>query len=75
MEAVEGWTPALRGVRPEGANHSAWELLEHLRISQSDILKFCLDAGHVSPEYPHGYWPKSPVPESEEVWRIGERME
>ena len=66
--AVEGWVPALRGGRPPGANHSAWELLEHLRISQSDILEFCRDATHVSPEFPDGYWPESPEPPSESDW-------
>jgi len=56
------------GVRPAGAPHSAWELLEHLRIAQNDILEFSLSAEHVSPKFPDGYWPKSPAPEKEGQW-------
>src|SRR5215204_4138020 len=42
--------------RLENAPHTAWELLEHLRIAQSDILEFSRDAAHVSPTFPDGYW-------------------
>jgi hypothetical protein len=45
--------------RIDGAPHTAWELLEHLRIAQSDIVGFSRDAGHVSPEFPGGYWNKA----------------
>lgn len=58
----------LRGVRPEGAQHSPWELLEHLRIGQWDILEFSRDAKHVSPEWPSGYWPATLSPPDEEAW-------
>lgn len=58
----------LRGERPKGAEHSPWELVEHLRIAQWDILEYSRDAKHKSPEFPAGYWPKSPVPPSEEAW-------
>ncbi len=37
--------------------HTAWQLLEHMRIAQWDILRFTVDAKHVSPEFPYGYWP------------------
>ena len=40
-----------------GSPHTAWQLLEHFRIAQSDILEFSRDANHVSPEWPDGYWP------------------
>ncbi len=43
----------------ENAPHTAWELLEHLRIAQSDIVEFSRDANHVSPKFPDGYWNKS----------------
>lgn len=66
--AVAGLAPKLRGVRPEGAPHSAWELLEHLRIAQWDMLEFSLDPKHVSPEWPEGYWPKSAEPDSATAW-------
>lgn len=44
--------------RLENAPHTAWELLEHLRIAQSDIVEFTCDAHHVSPKFPEGYWNK-----------------
>lgn len=59
---------ALQGKRPPGLPHSAWELLEHLRIAQWDILEFTRDAKHVSPEFPKGYWPLSPAPPNDEAW-------
>ena len=43
----------------ENAPHTAWELLEHLRIAQSDIVGFSRDGAHVSPEFPDGYWNKA----------------
>ena len=46
-------------VRIENAPHTAWELLEHLRIAQHDIVEFSRDADHVSPEFPEGYWNKT----------------
>lgn len=58
----------LRGERPKGADHSPWELVEHLRIAQWDILEYSRDPKHKSPEFPAGYWPKSPAPPSEEAW-------
>ena len=58
----------LRGQRPKGAEHSPWELVEHLRIAQWDILEYSRDAKHKSPEFPAGYWPKSPAPPNEEAW-------
>lgn len=45
--------------RIENAPHTAWELLEHLRIAQHDIVEFSRDANHVSPKFPEGYWNKS----------------
>lgn len=44
--------------RLENAAHTAWELLEHLRIAQNDIVEFSRDANHVSPKFPGGYWNK-----------------
>ena len=67
-DAVKDFPPALRGQRPAGSPHSAWELLEHLRIAQSDILEFTRDAKHVSPKFPDGYWPASEAPPSEKAW-------
>jgi hypothetical protein len=58
----------LQGKRPPGLPHSAWELLEHLRIAQWDILEFTRDPKHVSPEWPLGYWPASPEPPDSQAW-------
>ena len=66
--ALKGLPVALRGKRPKGAAHSPWEILEHMRIAQWDILEFSRDAKHVSPEWPTGYWPKSPTPPTKTAW-------
>jgi hypothetical protein len=66
--AVRGLPPALRGKRPKGAEHSPWELLEHLRIAQADILEFSRDAGHQSPAWPSGYWPQTAAPPDAKAW-------
>lgn len=66
--AVKGLPAALRGKRPKGAEHSPWEILEHLRIAQHDILEFSRDAKHVSPAWPSGYWPKSKTPPNDKAW-------
>jgi hypothetical protein len=68
--AIADFPPKLRGVRPEGAAHSAWEVLEHLRIAQWDMLEFSRDPKHVSPAWPAGYWPKSSKPESGAAWGL-----
>jgi hypothetical protein len=67
-EAVKGLAPELRGKRPKGAEHSPWQLLEHLRIAQWDILEFSRDAKHKSPEWPGGYWPAKPATPDEKAW-------
>src|SRR5262245_22780207 len=62
-KAIAELPPELRGRRPAGLPHSPWRLLEHLRIAQWDILRFCVDPGHVSPAFPEGYWPAGDAPE------------
>lgn len=66
--AVEGMPPELRGVRPDGLPHSAWELLEHMRLAQLDILEFCRDSDYTEGRWPEDYWPTAPAPEREEAW-------
>lgn len=66
--AIKGLPVSLRGKRPRGAAHSLWEILEHMRIAQSDILEFSRDAKHVSPKWPEGYWPKTAAPPSARAW-------
>src|SRR6516165_4984034 len=58
----------LRGKRPKDAPHSPWELLEHLRIAQWDIIEYALNPKHSSPDFPSGYWPKSPEPPDATAW-------
>jgi uncharacterized damage-inducible protein DinB len=65
---VRNFPIELAGVRPANAPHSAWELLEHLRISQHDILRFTQSADYVSPKWPEGYWPPMPAPGKKEQW-------
>ncbi len=67
-KALAEFPAALRGVKPAGAPHTAWQLLEHMRIAQWDILEFSRDAKHVSPNFPEGYWPESAEPPSAEAW-------
>jgi len=67
-DAVKNMPVELRGKRPKGAEHSPWQLLEHLRIAQWDILEFSRDAQHKSPKWPEEYWPKSPAPPDEKAW-------
>jgi hypothetical protein len=67
-QAVANMPAPLRGVRPENSPHSAWELLEHLRIAQWDMLAFSRDPDHVSPDWPAGYWPKDPAPPKADSW-------
>ena len=57
-----------RGTRPEGLPHSPWELLEHIRIAQRDILDFCLPAPYVEHDWPAGYWPASAEPPTPRAW-------
>ena len=66
--AIKDLPEAVRGQRPKGAEHSPWEVLEHLRIAQSDILEFSVNPDHVSPEWPSGYWPKFQAPETDAEW-------
>ena len=68
MDAIEGFPEAKRGAFIEGLPHTGWQLLEHVRIAQWDILEFCRDSKHVSPGFPEGYWPKTPVPANEAAW-------
>jgi hypothetical protein len=67
-DAVKDVPAEARGTVPEGAAHSLWELVEHMRIAQQDILKFSTDAKHKSPKWPKGYWPKTSAPPNAKAW-------
>lgn len=68
-EAAGGWPEHLRGRKPEAAAHTPWQVLEHLRICQWDILEFSRSASHQSPDWPGGYWPDSEAPPSSDAWQ------
>ena len=67
-KAVAGFPAELRASQPAGLPFSAWQLLEHLRIAQGDILEFTRSPGHVSPEWPRGYWPQEASPPGQNSW-------
>lgn len=67
--AIAGFPPERAGEKPGDASHSVWQLLEHLRIAQWDILEFSRNAKHVSPEWPAGYWPETEAPPNAAAWR------
>ena len=67
-QSVRGFPAEQAGIRPEGSPHSAWELVEHMRIAQNDILRFSQSADHVSPQWPEGYWPDGPAPRDAKQW-------
>lgn len=66
--SLAGIPPKLRGLRSRELPYSLWELLEHMRIAQWDILEFSRDAKHVSPEWPKGYWPSAAAPPNAKAW-------
>jgi uncharacterized damage-inducible protein DinB len=68
-DAVKQLPAELRGVVPEGMPYSIWQLVEHIRITQWDILEFSRDANHQSPSWPDEYWPKETEPANEAAWK------
>lgn len=67
-QAIENLPVKLRGQRPEGVPHSPWELLEHLRLAQWDILDFSRNPKYEEKKWPEDYWPISPGPPSAAAW-------
>lgn len=66
--ATSGLDASLRGRHPRGMLHTPWRLVEHMRIAQWDILEFCRNPAHVSPDFPEGYWPASDAPPTRQAW-------
>jgi DinB superfamily len=71
--AVKDFPADLQGARPAGFPYSAWELIEHLRITQRDILDFCQAATYHELRWPDQYWPASPAPAGRSDWRASVR--
>ncbi|MGA9802239.1 MAG: DinB family protein [Terriglobales bacterium] len=67
--AMGDWPVQLAGVKVANFPHTAWMLLEHMRLAQWDILEFSRNAKHVSPKWPEGYWPASEAPPNEKAWK------
>lgn len=68
-KAVEGLPAGARGARPPGFEHSPWQLLEHLRLAQKDLLDFCVNPKYVHDlAWPDDYWPKHPEPPAATAW-------
>lgn len=67
-KAVLGLSLIDVGKRPENLPHSIWELTEHLRIAQRDILEFSRNPNYQALNWPDGYWPSSIGPENQREW-------
>ncbi len=68
-DAIAGLSAADAKVRPAGFEHCVWEVLEHMRLAQEDILRYTLDEKWVSPPWPEGYWPKNPQDLTDTHWQ------
>jgi hypothetical protein len=66
--AVADLPAPARGRTPAGAPSSPWQLLEHIRIAQHDILDFCMNPKYVPMEWPDDYWPAEAAPPREDAW-------
>jgi len=68
MDALEGFPAGKHGTFANALPHTGWQLLEHVRLAQWDIMDFSKNSKHVSPDFPGGYWPKTPAPANEKTW-------
>ncbi len=64
--AVQGVTYKQAGIKVEGVPHTIWDLIEHIRIGQDDILEFCKNPNYEEIDWPADYWPESSAPDSKE---------
>lgn len=67
-DIIKSLPPNLRGAKPANFPHSAWMLLEHLRIAQRDILDFSTNPKYKHRKWPDAYWPKTPAPPNAAAW-------
>jgi DinB superfamily len=66
--SIKDFPAKLRGTKPEGSPHTPWQLLEHIRIAQWDILEFSKNGKHKSPKWPDEYWPTTGAPPNDKAW-------
>lgn len=67
--ALAGLPPELRGAKAGGLPYTIWQLVEHIRIAQWDMLEFSKDGNHQSPKWPDDYWPKEIAPADDAAWK------
>jgi hypothetical protein len=67
-DVIADWPAELRGRAVPGVPYTPWQILEHMRIAQWDILEFSRNAKHVSPQWPAGYWPPTGDPPDDKAW-------
>ena len=68
-EVLADFPAAFRGAKPSGAPHTAWQLLEHMRLAQEDILDFSRNPKYEERKFPDDYWPATDSPPSDEAWK------
>ena len=66
--ALNGYPSKLRGAKSPGAPHSAWQLLEHMRLAQEDILDFSRHPQYREKRFPDDYWPATDAPPDAKAW-------
>jgi hypothetical protein len=67
--AVAGLLPEHRATIPAGLPYSIWQVAEHIRLTQRDILEFCYDPEYQERHWPDDYWPQSADPPDESTWQ------
>jgi hypothetical protein len=67
-KAVKDIPQKLLGKIPQGSAYSIWQLVEHIRITQWDLLEFSRNPDHKSPKWPDEYWPEAEAPEDAAAW-------
>jgi hypothetical protein len=65
---VKDFPAELRGRKPKGAEHSAWQVLEHMRLALHDLYDFSTNPNYAAMKWPDDYWPKEAAPPSDEAW-------
>jgi hypothetical protein len=68
ISTLKDFPRELRARKPQGSPHTPWQLLEHMRIAQWDILQFSVGPKHASPKWPDEYWPKTSAPPGDKAW-------
>jgi hypothetical protein len=70
---VKDFPAELRGRKPKSAQHSAWQVVEHIRIALDDLYDFSTNSNYTAMKWPDAYWPKEAAPPSEDAWNASVR--